>query len=348
MHPLRFAIFGAGFWARYRLSGWKELEGAQCVGLCDPIRAKAEALARALDVPRVYDDPEELLRREQLDFVDIVAPVGAHSPLVHLAAARGLPVICQKPMAPSLAEAEQMVAACREAGVSFYIHENWRWQTPIRKARQALVEGHIGTPFRARIEMISGFPVFANQPYLKDLEQFLLADMGSHILDVARFLFGEAESLCCQIQRVHPDIQGEDVATVLMKMGGKTTVICTMAYAENALEHDRFPETYLFVEGEKGSLELGPDYWLRMTTEAGTHAKRYPPHHYSWADAAYDIVHSSIVPCNANLLRALRGEGEAETSGEDNLKTVRLIYAGYESARTGEAVRFQGTPNGAG
>jgi predicted dehydrogenase len=188
--------------------------------------------------------------------------------------------------------------------------------------------------------MISGFPVFANQPFLKELEQFILTDLGSHTLDVARFLFGEAESLYCQTQRVHTDIKGEDAATVMMQMEGGVTVLVEMAYAENYLEHDRFPETFLFIEGDRGSIELGPDYWVRVTTEAGTHSKRYPPPRYPWANPAYDVVQSSIVPCNANLLSALRGEAPAETTGEDNLETVRLVFAAYDSASSGQAVHF--------
>jgi predicted dehydrogenase len=156
--------------------------------------------------------------------------------------------------------------------------------------------------------------------------------MGSHILDVARFLFGEARLLYCQTSRIHQDIQGEDVATVMMRMGDDVTVVCEMAYAGTALEHDRFPETYIFIEGDRGSVELGPDYWIRVTAEAGTHARRYPPPRYSWADPAYDIVHASIVPCNANLLAGLRGTGEAETTGADNLKTMQLVFAAYDSA----------------
>jgi predicted dehydrogenase len=287
----------------------------------------------------VYDDPEALLRREALDFVDIVAGVEAHAPLTRLAAARGLPVVCQKPMATSLAEAEGMVEACRRAGVPLCIHENWRWQAPIREAKRILDSGAIGAPFRARIDMISGFPVFDNQPFLKELEQFILADLGSHILDAARFLFGEARSLACRTRRVHPDIRGEDVATVLLDMDG-ATVLCEMAYAGTPLERERFPETFLFVEGPLGSLEVGPDYWVRLTTAGGTHARRCPPPRYAWADPAYDVVHASIVPCNASLLRALRGEGPAETSGEDNLRTVRLVFACYDAARTGQTVRL--------
>jgi hypothetical protein len=110
------------------------------------------------------------------------------------------------------------------------------------------------------------------------------------------------------------------------------TVLCEMAYAGTPLEHERFPETTIFVEGDRGSVELGPDYWVRVTTDAGTHARRYPPPRYAWADPAYDVVHASIVPCNANLLAALRGTGQAETTAQDNLETMRLVFAAYESA----------------
>ena len=65
--------------------------------------------------------------------------------------------------------------------------------------------------------------------------------------------------------------------------------------------------------------------------------KRQTPH-YLWADPAYDLVHASIVPCSANLLKALKGDGAAETTGEDNLKTVRLVFAAYESAEHNQVV----------
>jgi len=340
MSNLRFAMLGTGFWSRFQLAAWQELSGVVCVALYNRTRGKAEALATDFGVQAVYDDPEELLRSEQLDFVDIVTDVDTHSRFVQLAAEHRVPVICQKPMAPTLAEAERMVALCEAARVPFFVHENWRWQTPIRQLQRVLAEGLIGRPFRARIDMLSGFPVFANQPFLKELEQFILTDLGSHILDVARFLFGEAHTLYAQTRRVHTDIRGEDVATVLMRMGDDITVLCEMAYAGNALEHDRFPETYAFIEGDRGSVELGPDYWVRVTTDSGTHARRYPPPRYGWADPAYDVVHASIVPCNANLLAGIRGTALAETTGEDNLQTARLVFAAYDSAAEERVVKF--------
>lgn len=338
MRRLKFAMLGTGFWARYQLAGWRELDAVECVALYNRTLSKAEALARDFDISSTYDDPEELLHKEKLDFVDIVTDVDHHAVLVKMAAAHKLPVICQKPMAPTMTIAEEMVQACRSAGVPFLINENWRWQTPLRQLKAILQSGEIGTPFRARIDMISGFPVFRNQPFLRELEQFILMDLGTHILDVARFLFGEPDSLYCQTQKVHSDVKGEDVATVVMHMG-KATVLVELAYAENPLERECFPQTLAFVEGDKGSAELSTDYWIRVTTAKGTLSKRFPPPRYSWANPAYEVVHSSIVACQANLLQGLNG-GPVETTGEDNLRTLRLVFAAYDSAASRKAIAF--------
>lgn len=339
MADLRFAILGTGFWARYQLAAWRELPGAQCVALYNRTVAKAEALAREFQVPAVHGDPEELLRRERPDFVDIITDVHTHSRFVHFAANHGVAVICQKPMAPTLADAQRMVAACRESKVPFLIHENWRWQTPLRALKGVLNDDSIGRVFRARVTYSNSFPVFESQPFLKGLDQFILTDMGTHILDTVRMLFGEARTICCRIARVHPDIQGEDVATVMLGMESGATVTCEMSYASR-VEHDRFPETFVFIEGERGSIELGPDYWIRVTTENGTLAKRLPPPFYAWADPRYALAQVAGVACNANLLGALRGEHPAETTGEDNLKTLRLVFGSYDSARSGQVLEL--------
>jgi predicted dehydrogenase len=335
---LRFAMLGTGFWARYQLAGWREAGGVECVALYNRTRAKAETLAAEFGIPAVYDDVTALLDRESLDFIDVCTAVETHASLTKRGAERGLPVICQKPLATTLDEAAEMVAFCQQRGVPLFVNENWRWQYPIRQFKRILDEGRIGQPFRARIDMISGFPVFKNQPFLADLEQFIITDLGSHTLDTARYLFGEAHSLYCQTRRVHPTIKGEDVATIMLKMGQEVTVLVQMAYAENFLEREVFPETLIMVEGSRGSLELGPDFWIRETTEAGTLAKRYPPPRYEWANPAYDVVHSSIVPCQANFVAALQGTTAGETTGEDNLRTVRLVFGAYDSARDNRVV----------
>jgi D-apiose dehydrogenase len=340
---LRFAMLGAGFWAKYQLAAWQEVPGVRCVAICDRVREKAEWLASEFRVPRVSDDAEDLLRTEQLDFVDIVTDVGTHSRFVMLAAKHKIPAICQKPLATSLVEAQEMVEACERAGVPLFIHENFRWQRPLRELKQILESDAIGRPFRARIDMISGFPVFKNQPFLRELEQFILTDLGTHLLDVARFMFGEAGSLYCQTQRVHADIRGEDVATIVtFHPAAGTTVTCNLAYAGNYLERECFPQTLAFIEGTEGSVELAPDYWIRTTTAQGTHAERFPPKPYPWVDPAYAVVQSSMVECHRDLLRGIEDRSYTpETTAADNLKTLRLVFDAYESAANSTLVRYE-------
>ena len=330
--PIRVAVFGCGFWSRFQIAAWRELEGVEISAVYNRTRAKAQAMADEFGIKGVFDDPQLLLDSVPVDAVDIITDVDTHKSFVEMALNRGKSVICQKPMASNIRDCQAAVDTCAKRGIPFYIHENWRHQTPIRELKRVLLEDQIGEVFRARVDFHSAFPVFTNQPFLRTLPQFILTDIGSHIFDAARFLFGEATSICCKTQKIHSDIAGEDVATALLDMGD-LSVTCNMAYAENPHEHDCFPQTFVFVEGAKGTAYLGPDYALHVTTAAGTHSWQARPPRFAWADPAYDLVHSSIVSCNRDLLAGLRGKATPETTGHDNLKTMRLVYGAYASAR---------------
>ena len=338
MSALRFAIIGTGFWASYQVAAWKELQGVELVAVYNRTPEKAEVLAKKFNVPGVYTDVNELLASESLDFVDIITSVDTHKQFTIAAAKHGIDVICQKPMAPSLSDAQEMVQVCKQHDVRLFVHENFRFQAPIRALKDAINSGSIGTPFKARVSFCSAFPVFENQPFLAELEHFIITDIGSHVLDICRFLFGEARSLVCLTQRVNKNILGEDVANVLMEMDNGLHCIAEMSYA-SILEKEAFPQTLVLVEGETGSLHLSNDFELKMTTREGTRSSLIKPVNYHWADPDYAVVHSSIVDCNQDILAGLQG-GNAETTGDDNLKTVQLVWACYESATTKKMVFF--------
>ncbi|RYG31945.1 gfo/Idh/MocA family oxidoreductase [bacterium] len=324
---------GAGFWARYQLAGWRSFpEGPECVGVFDQHAEKAAAFG----LPTAYDI-EALLREGAPDFLDVVTSVEGHAFAVRMAIAKGLPVICQKPLAESYEESRALVREAEAAGVWFAVHENWRYQAAIRAVGDLLAQGVVGTPFRARIQFSCSFPVFENQPFLATLDRFILTDIGSHILDAARYLFGEVDSLLCRMSRVNPTIEGEDVATVMMGMERCPSVVCEMSYASRLMD-ENFPETYITVEGSEGSIELRKDGWIHLTTASGTASHQVVPPSYKWADPAYAAVHASIVACNAALYTALQNGEPAETSAADNLKTVALVWASYESAETGRLI----------
>ncbi len=337
MQELRFGLFGAGFWAFFHLAGWAEVPGVRCVAVYNRTRAKAQRLAERFQIGRVYDDPREMLVAEQLDFVDCITDVDTHPQFVQLG--RRTPATGDLPETarPDVAGGPRHGCGLSAGGCAFAGPRELAMADAAARAEEG-AGGRTDRPCVSRsIQYANSFPVFDNQPFLKELEQFVLTDMGTHILDAARFLFGEARSVYCRTHQVHADIRGEDVASVVLGMHSGATVSCEISYATR-MEHERFPQTFVFVEGDRGSVELGNDYWIRTTTAAGTWAKRSPPLRYGWADPQYDVVHASIVPCHANLLAALQGGGPAETTAEDNLRTLALVSAAYESARTGQVV----------
>jgi len=337
MKKLRYAVLGCGFWSHYQISGWKELEGLELVALYNRTLSKAELVAEKFNIPAVYDDPGKLLKKEKLDFVDIITDVDTHLRFTKMAAKRGLDVVCQKPMASSWSDARKLVEACKKNKVKLFINENFRWQAPIRRVKKIMESGIIGDVFKARVSFCSAFPVFDNQPFLAELEQFILTDIGSHILDVCRYLLGDANLLYCQTKRVNPKIKGEDIANVLMEMKNGSHCIVEMSYASR-LEKEVFPQTLVLAEGTRGSVKLDPDFEIKITTEEGTVVEIVKPVMYPWLDPDYAVVHSSIVDAQRDILEGLRG-GKAETTGRDNLKTIKLVYSSYKSAKSGEVIK---------
>src|SRR5690606_25759372 len=188
----RGALIGCGFFANNHMHGWAEVAGAEIVAVCDRDAAKAEAMAQRFGIPAVYTDAAEMLAREQLDFVDIATTSGSHRALVELAALRVRLVICQKPMADTLADGGAMVAAAASAGVPLIIHENFRWQRPFREISRRLAEGQLGKVHFARFSFRHGYDNYVNQPYLAEIERFTIMDVGLHLFDLSRHLVGEA------------------------------------------------------------------------------------------------------------------------------------------------------------
>ena len=341
MEKLKFAVFGCGFWSKFQIGAWSELDGVELVAVYNRTIAKAEKIAEYFGVPNVYDDAEKLFAKEKLDFVDIITDVDTHAYFVEMAVRHGIKhIISQKPMAPDFETARRMVKICHDAGANLYIHENYRWQTPVRRFKEIIDSGVIGKPFKARVSFLSGFPVFDNQPFLKELDHFILTDMGSHVLDVCRFLFGECDELWCESRAINKGIKGEDIAVLLMAMNNGMPVYTEMSYA-SIVEHDTFSTLNILVEGEKGSVFLGPKFEIRTTTRKGTVSETVTFPSYPWADPDYIVNHESGIHINRNILQAIQGNGIAENSGADNLETVRLIWAGYESASTGKKITIE-------
>ena len=187
-----------------------------------------------------------------------------------------------------------------------------------------------GRPSAPASTCFSGFDVFANQPFLAALEQFILTDIGSHILDVARFLFGEASQLYCQTRRVHRHIKGEDVATVLMTMQDGMLVTCNMAYAGNWVNRqfqlDAFGEALLLFAAAARHDHLDTDGWRAAEIAATAIYRRWTePDAGIWEIDNRPWTHSRLTA--AAGLRAISAAHPAARHGADWLTLADRITA---------------------
>jgi D-apiose dehydrogenase len=337
MTELRGGLIGCGFFSINHLHGWRGVEGASIVALCDRDAMRLVKVGDEFGIMQRYSDAEEMLTKEKLDFVDIATTAPSHRPLVELAARHGVAAICQKPFALSIQDAHAMVAACASVGAPLMVHENFRWQTAIRAVRAVIDKGEIGAPFWGRVSFRSAYDVFSGQPYLATGERFIVEDLGIHCLDVARFLFGDVLRLNARTRRINPAIRGEDVATILLDHESGVTSIVDCSYA-TLMAVESFPETLIEVDGAEGSIRLNQGYDLVVAGKSGVRREDCSPPLLPWASRPWHNIQESVQTIQQHWVDCLRTGREPATSGRDNIKTLVLVEAAYKAAKTQEKI----------
>jgi D-apiose dehydrogenase len=333
----RGGLIGCGFFAANHLHAWAEIEGAGIVAVCDRDEAKARAMAGRFGIGRVYTDAGEMLRAEELDFVDIATTSASHRPLVELAAPQAKLVICQKPMADTMAEGEAMVAAAAAANVPLLIHENFRWQRPFRDIARRIGAGELGKVHFARFAFRHGYDNYVNQPYLAEIERFTLMDVGLHLFDLARHLVGEATTISCRTQRLNPIVRGEDAFTALVgHENGATSVVDCSFYSR--LTPHRFPQTIAWIEGDRGTIDLDEDFRMTVHGPEGRAVFDLEPPVPAWGEKPWHIIQDSVIAFERHVVDVLDGIATPQPSGAHNLKTLAMALAAYEAAATDQVI----------
>ncbi|MCP4316619.1 MAG: Gfo/Idh/MocA family oxidoreductase [Hyphomicrobiales bacterium] len=335
----KIAVIGCGFFAPNHLHAWNELSGAKLIAVCDIDENKVAAAAAHYSVPGAFTDAAEMLAVAKPDLVDIVTTMDSHRMLVELCAANGIPVIVQKPFGPTPSDCAAMVQACRDADVMLMVHENFRHQHPMRQVKAVLDAGTIGQAVWGRVSFRTGYDVKAGQPYLFNEERFIVLDLGIHLLDLARFFFGEVKSLYSRHARIDSRVKGEDMATMMLGHASGATSIVDCTYESRQLP-DLFPQTLVTIEGTKGAMDLKSDFRLSISTGGTCRTEDVSSPLRAWTSQPWHVTQDSVYHTQTRALAAFAGGYEPETSGSDNLKSYALIEAAYRSAKSGECVRL--------
>ncbi len=339
---LRGALIGCGFFARNHMLAWADVDGAKIVAVCDTDAAKAQAFAAEFGA-KAYTDAAAMLLAETPDFTDIATTVASHRALVTLAARHSRAVICQKPFAETLEDGRAMVEACADAGVPLLVHENFRWQSPYRALGAALASGVIGPPTFLRLSFRHAFDIYANQPYLAQIEDLALTDVGLHLFDMARFLMGDVTRIYCQTQRLNPRVAGQDafLASLRHGSGAVTSVECSF-YSHYA--PDPFVQTLAVAEGPLGSIELLQGYRMRLHKDGLVVETDVEPALPAWGEKPWHLVQDSVLAFQRHAVEVMQGRAQAQPSGADNLRTLAVTLAAIRSAKSGQTVEMEATP----
>jgi predicted dehydrogenase len=317
---LKGAIIGCGCFAEHHLEAWRRIREVEIVAAADLRLNRAQRFAN-----RAYASAEEMLDREGLDFVDIATGAEAHVPLVLLAVERGIPTICQKPIAPDWAGAVEMVGAAESAGVRLMIHENWRWQPWYRQVHEMIARGDIGRPIGYRIRFRRrdglGEEPYWDQSYFREARRLIIQQTLVHLIDTGRFLFGEIDAVCTQASRRNPRIVGEDQAiVVLTHENGVHGLVDGHRFLDPNPGGPAMGDA-LF-EGEDGTISIPATGDIYQ--DNGRVWKNDVPEGYYCGD--------SVFATQTHFISCLRDGSPFESAGRSYLRTFAAVEAAYRSA----------------
>jgi len=211
----RIGYVGAGWTDRVQIPAFT-LGGLTPQAIASGHIENAQRVAAAHNIPHVYNSWQELVHAPDVDIVSIVTPPDTHKEIAVAALQAGKHVICEKPTARTVAEAETMLAAAQAAPNQLAIidHE-LRFHPQRLHLRQLIKEGYVGTVLHVTLDRLGGDRLDATRPWSwwSDAEQGggMLGAVGSHLIDLSRWLIGRIESLSAQLQIGHlyrPDAAG--------------------------------------------------------------------------------------------------------------------------------------------
>ena len=330
-------MIGAGFFANYHAEAWKRIEGVELAAVADPLPGRAAAFAAEHAIPHSYTDAASMLKSENVDFADIVTRPESHLALTDLVARHCPAVICQKPMATSLAECQTMVESCARCGVRLLIHENWRWQPWYREAKRLISQDRLGRVFHLGFRMRTGDgrgpAPYLPQPYFREMPRLLLYETVVHFLDTFRFLGGDLQSVFCQTNRINPAIRGEDYALVQVSFSnGAKGMIDANRISGPSPPEVAFGE--FRIEGEHAMIRLAADGNLFLNDYGKPEILlplKIPVEGYKG---------DSVKSLQQHMAGCLLSGEASESEGAEYLKTVMAVDACYRSAETAMPVNI--------
>ena len=342
---LRFALVGCGRIAKRHaeLLSQGQIRNAGLAAVCDSVEERAKNYGGKYGVPS-YTDMNAMMERENIDVVSVLTPSGMHAEHVVKLAKFGKHVVVEKPIALTLDDADAMIHACDVNKIKLFVIKQNRFNVPVVKMREALVEGRFGKPVLGTVRVRwCRTQKYYDQDSWRGTWAYdggVLTNQASHHIDLLEWMMGDVESVFAKSATALVNIEAEDTAVVVLKFksGALGIIEATTATRPKDLEGS------ISILGERGTVEIGGfavnqmKVWNFVEEKATDREvlEKFsvnPPNVYGFGHQAYyEHVVDSILNDRPQLVDGLEGR-----------KSLELIMAIYESIETGREVslRFQ-------
>ena len=356
VEPLRVGVIGLGYAGDRHLNAFTRLPNVEPVALAGLEEERLRELGARYGVPNLYRSWEDLVARDDLDVVSIGAPNHLHAPIAIGALEGGRHVLCEKPLARTGAEAEEIVRAARAADRAVHVAFTQRERGDVQALKRHVDEGNLGRVYHAKATWMrrNGIPGMGGWFTSKEMAGGgPLIDLGVHMIDMALYLMGEPEVesvSCATYAELGPQGRGgrvdlglmrgdrpyevEDLATAFIRLSGGATLNLEAGWAVYRESSDDFGVTLYGTDGgaEMKVRNYGTSDTVRIYTDvAGVPAVVAP-------EIEAREGHLAVIQ---RFVETIRGGDWSGQHGEDGLSRARIIDACYASALEGREVSLR-------
>lgn len=330
-------IVGAGGVVNYAHLPAYAQAGFKVVAIVDKDRERAEQTAVAHKVSKVYPTVEELADDPAVEVVDIAVypweTVGIGEQAIHA----GKHILCQKPLSDDYSKAVRLVSMAKEANLKMAVNQQMRWTVAINGTKQLISRGWLGAPTYGTIQVhcLTDWSIW---PWMYSRKRLEVLNHSIHYIDSLRYLLGDPDRVITSGSRMPGEpTEAETRTLTIWEYDSGLQVLIDVNHG--VWQDDRYA-IFRFEGTEgviKGTIGLMYNYPAGRPDTLEFMSKRSPGY---WFSARSDCrwIPDAFVGPMASLMRAVEDGSEPVTSGYDNLKTLRVVFAEYRSMEERRAV----------
>ncbi len=347
---VKVGIIGSQFQADIHAASFQIMpEEAEVVAVASPTPGHPEELAKRYGIPRVFHDYRDMLKEDDIEMVTITAPNYLHAQMTIDIANAGKHVVCEKPLCMTLEEADEMIEVCKKQGVLLMYAEELFFTPKYVKAKEMAEQGAFGKVYMVKQSEKHFGP---HAEWFWDVERSgggVFMDMGCHGIAFCYWFLDRPaiKSVFCQMGTyVHGGVtKGEDNSICVIEFENDAVGLVEDSWARRGGMDDRIE---VYGEGGVTYANLHMGNALPTYSEYGYgYAVEKAPDTRGWSYPVFEELWNYGFPQEMHhFARCVRGKEEPIATGEDGRVVQEVLYAGYESARTGCKVELPFRPQG--